>query len=1332
MDRKSSSTQSQALTFTFSNGRNLINFLPTLILNDSTSEIKDRNLVETSPYKGLKQFEERDWEYFWGRDRLIIQLLERLSENELILLLGASGSGKSSVIKAGLIPRLRGNLGAKFTDVMFQPEKNPFQSLYKALIKQNCPQEIAKILSAQKENSLIKIAQALQAQEKEQYWLIIIDRFEEIFFNGDRKINQKFIESLVNLYEYLQNEEDSSVKIQLILAMQTDFLEKLSRYPRLAEITIAHQNIQLIVDMSLDELRLVIEQPAARNGAIFEEELLENILRDIQGKTSFLPLLQYTLDRLWQHENLSDRLLKQTTYAQIGGFHSSLQARLDRFYNSLSTNEQIATKKIFLALIKLTDDEPSKVVTQKVKLANFTDESEQTLLDNLMENDFIKCDRPSKTVEIIHEFIFDAWTILKEWIEEATQTISLKKQLQEATNYWRLLSIKDSEQAERELWYGWKLETAYELKEKQMFDWMVGGLNEAENEFLDASLTRQNRSFKANEKQIQHLVRSLNEATLKEQAARVQSTIATKPLEGLLLAMVTLGENLDKSPKKVLPIVQTSLNYAMETAREQNLCQGHSDRVNAVAISPDGQIIVSGSWDGMIQLWDLQGNAIVQPFQGHQGDVTSVAFSPDGQVIASGGGDSTVRLWSLAGNSLCRPFWGHQGDVTSVIFSPDGQTLASCGVDGMIRLWDLKGNVIGEPFRGHKSDITSLSFSPDGNAIVSGGGDGTIWLWDLQGNSISEPFQGHEDKVTAVAFSPDGETIASGSWDRTVRLWDLQGKLIGRPWRGHDDYILTIAFSSNGQTIASGSSDKTIRLWDLQGNAIAHPLRGHKSAVRSVAFSPDAKMLISGSTDKTVRMWDLQGNLILQPFQGHEISVWSVACSPTPNEEGEGGIIASGGGDGTVKLWDLQGNLIGQPFRGHQGDVTSVAFSPDGQIIASGSWDRTIRLWDLQGNAIGQPFQGHENDITAIAFSPDGQTIASGSWDRTVRLWDLQGNAVAVIQGHEGDVTSVAFSPNGQIVASGSWDRTIGLWNLQGKSLGKPFRGHQERVNSVAFHPQGQIIASGGGDGTIRLWDLQGNPIGQPFYEHETYVTSVVFSRDGQSIVSGGGDGTVRLWNLQGNPIGQPFEIYKSEVTAVAFSSDGGILVSGSLNGTIYLWRGGGWPNWLQVCCERLRYHPVFKNPQTDLEKQACLACQKHHWNQEAIAWNKQGIAKLEQEAWSTALEAFNRALQISPKHTGALYNRARTYVGLKDAESAIADFSTLIEEIPTHATAYFQRGKCYAQLNRDRLAKEDCQKAAELYQQQGQDANYDHAIAFLHQLQTRSQYSPFNFQGGN
>jgi WD40 repeat protein len=1321
MARKSPNPQFHNQTITLSDGQNVFHFSPTPILDISAEPIKNRPLISTSPYRGLKPFAEKDRDYFFGRDKLIFRLLEDLCKKNLILLLGASGSGKSSVIQAGLIPRIRDNLQLKFTAIICQPDRNPFLSLFKALVQQNWNPEEAELILREEVDSLAKVFQTLQARNDGSYWLIFIDRFEELFTISTTEKTHKFIDSLIYLYNHLNNAPESSVKIKIILAMRADFLEKLSAYPRLVDITVDRKNIRAIADMELNSLRLAIEQPAARNGAIFERELVAEILKDSREKNDFLPLLQHALDLLWQRKNFGTRTLKLSTYQQLGKLEEVLQNSSDRVYDSLSKLEQIVAKKIFLNLVKIIDLEESGrwgiAVSQRAELSNFSDELSQNTIAKLIESKLLVCDRATNAVEILHETLIYRWKFLKDWLAEARQVLTIKKQLAEEAKDWKTLSQEYQERANTKLWYGSKLEKACELRNARIFDLVVDGLSPDENRFLDASLEWQNRLLKSKETQIQQLNRVLDETKLREQAARAQNLLPIRPLEGLLLAIQTTGENAEKFPQQMLTVVQTSLNCAMEIAREQNIFQGHDDRVNAVAVSPDGQIIVSGSWDKTLRLWDRQGNLIGQSAQGHEKDVTSVAFSPDGQVIVSGGGDGTVRLWNLEGNALARPFLGHEGDVISVAFSPDGSTIVSGGADGAVRLWDSQGDPIGLPFGGHEGDVTSVAFSPDGSTIVSGGGDGTVRLWDLFGNPIGEPFRGHEDKVAAVAFSPDGEKIASGSWDTTVRLWDLQGKTIGRPFRGHEDYVIAIAFDPEGKLIASGSSDKVVRLWDLSGTPIGQPLRGHASSVRSLVFSPDGQTIIGGSTDKTVRLWDLRGNALHRPIQGHEVSVWSVAFSPI--QGGKEGIFATGGGDGTVRLWDLNGNPIGQPLRGHVGDVTSVAFSPDGRIIASGSWDKTIRLWDLAGNPITQPFLGHENDVTSVVFSPDGRIIASGSWDKTIRLWDLAGNSITrPFRGHEGDVTSVAFNPDGRIIASGSWDKTIRLWDLAGNPIARPFQAHQERVNSVAFSPDGSTIVSGGADGTVGLWDLDGNPVVPPFCGHESYVTSVAFSPDGQVIVSGSGDGTVRLWDLAGNPIAQPFEIHKSEATSVAFSADGQVLVGGSLNGKVYFWRGGGWRSWLQVCCDRLRYHPAFKNPQTDLEKQACKVCQKHVWNQETTQWNRQGIIKLEEHAFQSALAYFNRALQIDPYHTGVLYNRARTYANLGNFWEAIRDLNQIIEAMPTHAAAYFYRSQCYTALGDRALALKDCQQAVALYQQQGQGANYQKAVAYLHQLQ--------------
>ncbi|WP_346294111.1 neuraminidase-like domain-containing protein [Sphaerothrix gracilis] len=286
----------------------------------------------------------------------------------------------------------------------------------------------------------------------------------------------------------------------------------------------------------------------------------------------------------------------------------------------------------------------------------------------------------------------------------------------------------------------------------------------------------------------------------------------------------------------------------------------HEGEVWSVAVSPDGQRIVSGSSDGTLRLWDRDGNLIGQPFDNQGSTVFTVAFSPDGQTIASGSGDRTIRLWNLQGNPIGQPFQGHSSTVRAVAFSPTEPRMISGSGDGTLRQWNLQGSPLSPPFQGHGNSVLAVAFSLNGQLVASGGGDSMVRLWNLQGNPIGQPFQGHSDAVFAVAISPGGQAIASGSGDGTVRLWNLQGNPIGQPFQGHSDAVRAIAFSPDEQTIVSGSSDGTIRLWDLEGNPVGQPFQGHSSAVRSVTFSPNGQTIISGSSDGTIRQWDFRGN----------------------------------------------------------------------------------------------------------------------------------------------------------------------------------------------------------------------------------------------------------------------------------------------------------------------------------------------------------------------------------------------------------------------------------------------------------------------------------------
>ncbi|MDZ8104668.1 MAG: WD40 repeat domain-containing protein [Nostoc sp. DedQUE12a] len=950
---------------------------------DSKSEdIHHRPLKTDSPYLGLKTFEIKDKDKFFGRDKWIANLGARLKKDDALLLLGAAYSGKSSLIMAGLIPYL-GYYKNSLINITFQPDVNPFKSLYKNLAftygKQS---KIADSGREIREDTLIKIVTLLK--QDYECILIFIDRFEELFTKTQKPERDKFVASLFQLLQ----QQDSSVKV--VLTMRPDFLDRFSEYPQLAKI---HDRYSCILTrMSDDELKLAIAEPAARNGVTFEQGLIEQIINDFHQQDDSLPLLEYTLDLLWKSENIQNRVLKTKTYK--------------------------------------------------------------------------------------------------------------------------------------------------ELKEQ-----IFGYFSEQANQFINPSVGWCEPHLREKEQEIQKLHLALTELKLREQSARVLNLLPVQPLEGLVLAIQTMGENLEKYPNQLLAPVLGSLKEATNTPIEANSLRGHEQEVNCLAFSPDGKFIASGSSDSTICLWNIIGNPTAQFLLGHEQEVNCLAFSPDGKFIVSGSIDGILCLWDLQGNLISQPWQAHEEGIIAVAFSSNSDSIVSVGFDGTVCLWDLQANAITQPWRGHKEGIISVAFSPNGDCIVSVGFDGMVCLWDLQGNAITQPWHKHEAKIICVAFSPDSKFIISGSSDSTVRLWDIQGNPIGQPWRGHEGRVNSVAFSPDGKFIVSGSCDRTIRLWDIDGNPITQPWRGHEGQVNSLAFSPNSKLIISGG-DKTVRLWELD-----------QI---------------------------------LQDRVIGRSQRKYENWVNSVAFSPDGKLIVSASNDSTVRLWDIDGNPIAQPWRGHEKEVNSVAFSPDGKLIVSASNDSTVRLWDIEGNPI-----------------------------------------GQPWRGHEKEVNSVAFSPDGKWIISASNDSTVRLWDIDGNPIGQPWRGHEKEVNCVAFSPDGQWIVSASNDSTVRLWDSNGNPIGQPWRGHKYWVNSAVFSLDGKLIASGSLDGTVRLWR-CGWQEWLQVCCNRLHYHPVFQNPEngTDVEI-AHQTCQKYVWNPQCPKQlNNQG--ELKEKAFSVALEDFNQAVQLN------------------------------------------------------------------------------------------------------
>jgi WD40 repeat protein/cytidylate kinase len=455
----------------------------------------------------------------------------------------------------------------------------------------------------------------------------------------------------------------------------------------------------------------------------------------------------------------------------------------------------------------------------------------------------------------------------------------------------------------------------------------------------------------------------------------------------------------------------------------------------------------------------------VQILEGHIEGVLCVAVSPDGQHIVSGSQDKTVRVWNAQTGDQVAVLEGHSKSVSSASFSPDTQQIVSGSWDKTVRVWNAQTGDKGAVLEGHGDRVTSASFSPDGQQIVSGSHDDTVRVWNAQTGNQLAVLEGHSHWVNSTLFSSDGEKIVSGSRDKTVRVWNAQTGNQLAVLEGHSTYVSSASFSPDGQQIVSASWDKSVRVWNAQAGDQVAVLEGHSEGVTSASFSPGRQQIVSGSRDKTIRVWNAQTGDQLAVLEGHRYAVKSASFSP------DGQQIVSGSVDNTVRVWNAQTGDQLAVLEGHSETVISALFSPDGRQIVSGSWDKTVRVWNAQAGDQVAVLEGHSEGVTSASFSPDGQQIVSGSRDKTIRVWNAQtGDQLAVLEGHRYTVKSASFSPNGQQIVSGSWDKTVRVWNAQTGDQLAVLTGHSDSVTSASFSTDGQRILSLGMSGDTYTW----------------------------------------------------------------------------------------------------------------------------------------------------------------------------------------------------------------------------------------------------------------------
>ncbi|WP_067008497.1 helix-turn-helix domain-containing protein [Streptomyces cellostaticus] len=1123
-----------------------------------------------APYRGLARFEPGDQDLFFGRDHLVAQLAERVCARRVVALVGASGSGKSSLLRAGLIPTLRTH-GA--------PE---------------CPLAAIRILTPGP-RPLSTHADAMTASREPGDTVVVVDQFEELFTLCTDPAERTAFLGLLAAAVHPES------RLRVVIAVRADFFGRCAEHPPLAAAI--RDATLLLGPMGPTELRAAIVKPAAAAGLIVERTLTAQIVEDVAEEPGGLPLMSHALLETWRRRK--GRTLTLAAYRAAGGVHGALTRTAEELYDQLSPEQAEIARRILLRLITPGEgaqdtSRPADHTELQARSATASPTDTAPVLERLARARLITLD--GDTVHLAHEALITAWPRLRSWIDGARDRLRVHRQITEAARGWNALA-----QDPGALYRGTRLAAAEECFAGHRAD-----LSPVECAFLDASSAareQERRAAARTARRFRVLLSAVSALLLLASTAAViafqQRTLARAGRDRAVAEQVVAEAGqlaaTDPSLAARMYVAAHRLRPDREAAAglldSQHLAlssvlAGHTQAVYAVAFSPDGRTLATGAGDNTIRLWNLADPAhpvpLGRPLTGHTGWVYWLQFSPDGHTLASASRDRTARLWDvrdpLHPTALGRPLPGHRDFVFSVSFSRDGRTLATASHDRTVRLWDVSdpahARALGHPLTGAADSVASAAFSPDGRTVAAPGHDHMIRLWNVTHRTSPRlwrtPLSG-PDVVYAVAFRRDSRLMASVGNDQKVRLWDVsdpaRAKALGEPLTGHSDTLLAVAFSPDGRTLATGGADHTIRLWDvsdpLHPAALGQPLIGHAGFVNWLAFSPDGRSLASASDDHTVRLWHLPRTVLggrigaltsiafgpddhgMASADDGRVRLWDVRdpargrqLSELPDEHSatrvlfrpQGSLLACADRDGTVRLWDVSDPGRPRPAGTVRTGVTDqsdvLAFTPDGRVLVTGGPAHSLRLWNVTDPAhpaaLGHPLTGHISFVHWAGASPDGHTLASTSEDDKVRLWDIRDPARPralpdIRTGDTGGTRWGAFSPDGRLLATAGAGHDVRLWNVSAPAhatgLGTALTGHTGAVTWVGFSPDGRTLAAAGDDRSVLMWNLDDPARPAPWGRgltagHTDAIETAAYRPDGRLLATAGPDGTIELTPL--------------------------------------------------------------------------------------------------------------------------------------------------------------------------------------------------------------------------
>ena len=1034
---------------------------------------------EVCPYRGLAAFQPEDGGRFFGRETLVAALVDQLDRDRVLFVVGPSGSGKSSVVRAGLIPAVQAGVipgSDRWPVALFSPRSNPAAEFSYQLRRAaegaagsgDVAGAVSTVVSTEEAR---RLTDSICGQSGG--LLMVIDQFEELFTLSQRREQEAFIELLAAVVD------PAASRVRAVMAMRADFYGICATFPWLARRITANQ--LLVWPMSRADLKQAVEQPAVGAGLRLEDGLVDAVLEDAGSDTAALPLVSHAMAETWRRRE--GHTLTLSGYREAGGVAGAISQTADALYETVFDEaERDACRRLMLRLV--TPGEGSGDTRRRLRIGLLDSDHDpavsRRVAAEMVDARLLTADRDS--LEIAHEALLRSWPRLRSWIEEGRDDLRTRQRIGYAAAEWSM------EDRNPDLLYrGTTLQVALE--------WMaVHGdvLGPAEESFLAASreawlqAKAQSEEAARRSRRVRRVAVSLLAlltvaavgasivafSALGEARSRFGQALATQargladsdPRASIALSLEAMARGQSGSVDARSALVDGSQALADAKFVPSGATVSVGDALT-VDVSPDGQLIVTGNRDGSISAWGLAGERLAGNVQGHAKAIEEMDFTPDGRRLVTGSDDGTVLLWDLADPATVPgpTLLGRTDQIVwSVAVAPDGKTVATASEDGTIQLWDIATRrKLGRPLAHLDSDSLTVAFSPDGKLLLAGNGAGELTGWSTTDGRVAIPtFHAHKSDLWEIAFDPDGSHFATASSDKSIRVWQTAtGKFVAEPFTGAATDVRGVVMDGTGDVLA-GDQDGRLLVAPIDGSSDPLPSAARGAQVIDAAWGADT--LATLGSDQRLQLWSKAGIPSALVIADQTDGAYGLAA----NEDGTR--IAVGDGAGNVRIFSAEtGKRELGPVRLHKGKVWGLAFSEDGSTVASGGVDGVVKVVDAATGKQLRSLPRVPAGIDAVLYA-NGRLLAAGA-DGWVRIWDAE-TLVGRLGPHTG-VAAMAVSPDG-VLAVGELGGTVRLWNLgDGQPLGELVAAKENAVWGLAWSKDGASLAIATADEVVQLWD---------------------------------------------------------------------------------------------------------------------------------------------------------------------------------------------------------------------------------------------------------------------